>query len=197
MSLGSDKVKIILATHNENKVIEIRRMIHLENQSSIEIVSLEDLKEYDEVEETGKSFDENALIKAKYYYEKYHLPSLADDSGLVVPALHGAPGIYSARYSGGNDEDNNQFLLKNMKDITDRSAFYSCTICYYDGLPHYFNGKVYGTIGYTEVGEHGFGYDPLFYVGKRTLAQFSMDEKNKISHRGIALQKFMKFLHQK
>ena len=186
-------MKILLATHNENKVLEIKRLIENKN---IELISLSDLND-NEVEETGSTFDENALIKAKHFFNKYNIPTIADDSGLVVPALHGAPGIYSSRYSGGNDDDNNKFLLKNMANITDRSAFYSCTICYFDGLPHYFNGKCYGTIGYEEVGDQGFGYDPLFYIDNRSLAQYSMDEKNKISHRGIALMKCKNFLRQK
>ena len=145
----------------------------------------------------GKTFEENALIKAKTYYNKYHLPTISDDSGLVVKALNGAPGIYSKRYSGGNDQDNINLLLKKLKNEKDRSAFFECAICYYDGDAHYFIGKCHGDIGFIPEGDDGFGYNPIFLYNGKSFAQISLDEKNKISHRARAINEFVKYIKEK
>ncbi len=182
---------IILATHNKDKVYEIKELV---KETNIKIISLSDLNDTDDVIENGLTFQANALIKAKYFYDKYQKPVLADDSGLVVPSLNGEPGIYSARYSGGNDKDNNTLLLKNLINKKDRSAYYICSICFYDHEPYFFEGKCHGTIGINEQGSNGFGYDPIFIFNGQTFADVSLEEKNKHSHRAIALKKWLNFI---
>lgn len=188
-------MKILIASNNKNKVKEIKKLFS--EFKGIEVISLQDFDDHDDVEENGVTFSENAYIKAKYYYDKYNVTTISDDSGLVVPALNGDPGVYSARYSGMGDEANNDLLLKNMENIKDRSAYYQCDICFYDGkTPQYFVGKLTGQIGYERKGTGGFGYDPLFIVDERTLAEIDLDEKNKISHRAIAIGKFLKYFKE-
>lgn len=136
-------MKLIIASSNKNKIAEIKEMLN-----NIEIMSLSDIGFNDEIEETGKTFEENALIKAQTIYKKYNVPVIADDSGLCVNALNGAPGIYSHRFAGleCNDEKNNALLIKKMQGIKDRSAYYECVICYFDSKPHFFKGQIHGEI---------------------------------------------------
>lgn len=187
-------MEILLATQNEHKIIEFQNKL---KGTGIIIKSLVDFNDDSDCIENGKTFEENALIKAKTYYNKYHLPTISDDSGLVVKALNGAPGIYSKRYSGGNDQDNINLLLKKLKNEKDRSAFFECAICYYDGDAHYFIGKCHGDIGFIPEGDDGFGYDPIFLYNGKSFAQISLDEKNKISHRARAINEFVKYIKEK
>ena len=148
-----------------------------------------------DVEETGETFEENAIIKAETIYNALKMPTVADDSGLMVDYLDGKPGVYSARYSGENatDEKNNAKLLEEMKDIHDthRNAKFVCVICCIleDGREIIAHGECVGKIAYNLIGEGGFGYDPLFVVsGGKSFAQLTAEEKDKISHRGNALR---------
>lgn len=187
-------MEILLATQNKHKIIEFKNKL---NGTGIVIKSLIDFNDDSDCVENGNTFEENALIKAKNYYNKYHLPTISDDSGLVVKALNGAPGIYSKRYSGGNDQDNIKLLLKKMENEKDRSAYFECAICYYDGTAHYFIGKCHGDIGFQSEGNDGFGYDPIFLYNGKSFAQISLDEKNKISHRARAINEFVKCIKEK
>lgn len=148
----------------------------------------------DEVEETGTTFSENAFIKANAAFEKTGMPAVADDSGLCVDALDGRPGIYSARYAGdgATDEDRNNKLLNELKDVPEenRGAHYTSAICCVlpDGSKIEVEGHCEGKIGYKPVGEGGFGYDPIFMQGEKAFAQLSAEEKDAVSHRGKALR---------
>lgn len=194
-------MRFIIATHNAHKLEELRRILQ---PLGIEAVTDRDLGiELPEVEETGTTFAENAYLKAAAACEFSGLPAIADDSGLMVDALNGAPGVYSARYAGenGTDEMCNEKLLREMRDIPDgqRGAqFVSAVCCVFpsnDTITA--NGICRGTIGYEPKGENGFGYDPLFitedFPGK-TSAEISSDEKDAISHRGKALRVFVPLL---
>lgn len=182
---------IVLASANEGKAREFRAILEplgfkIVLQSELGVKS---------PEETGKSFIENAILKARYAAEKTGMWALADDSGLSVDALNGAPGIYSARFSGGDDKSNNLKLLDLMKDVPSdkRSARYYCALCLVrhkdDPVPLTVLSSWEGSIGYKEIGSGGFGYDPLFMVTGRqcTAAQLPPQIKNLISHRGRAL----------
>ncbi len=194
-------MRFIIATHNAHKLEELRRILQ---PLGIEAVTDRDLGiELPEVEETGTTFAENAYLKAAAACEFSGLPAIADDSGLMVDALDGAPGVYSARYAGenGTDEMCNQKLLLEMQDIPDgqRGAQFVSAICcvFPSGDTITANGICRGTIGYTPKGENGFGYDPLFvtedFLGK-TSAEISPAEKDAISHRGKALRVFAPLL---
>lgn len=192
-------MKLILATHNNNKKKEILDILHDNNVKNIELVTLEDLGDNEDIEETGKTFKENAYLKAYYGYKKYGLPCIADDSGLEVDALNGEPGIYSSRYSGLGSEANIELLLKNMEGEKNRKCDFICELCYIDGLgtEHYFEGYVYGNVGIKKVGNNGFGYDPIFMIDEnRSMASICEKEKNKISHRYNAFIKFARFLNE-
>ena len=186
-------MQLLAATNNKGKLREYKRMLE---PLGFEILSLSDLSLQADPEETGSSFAENARIKAEYVCALSGLPALADDSGLCVDALDGAPGIYSARYSGGSDEDNNQKLLQELKDVPTekRTARFVCAICcaWPDGSFTETEGTCEGKIDFAPVGEEGFGYDPLFLsdeVGSFGLA--SPEEKDAVSHRGEALRKLV------
>ena len=192
-------MKILFGTRNKNKVLE-GKDIFKRIFPQVELISLDDIdpqKTIEEPIEDGKSFYENSLIKAKYYYEKTLIPTICDDSGIVVDALGGMPGIYSARFSLGEDfgdlpidKANNKKLLSLMKDETNRSAHYACVIVYYDGKNIYHgDGTMNGTILFEEHGSGGFGYDPLFYIDEYQMSLGDMDKdlKNKISHRYKAI----------
>lgn len=154
-----------------------------------------------DVEETGETFFDNALIKAKALFELCGKSTLADDSGLCVNALGGAPGVYSARYSGGDDKANNAKLLRELDGVADRTAYFESCIVYYDGEEVLSaTGRVYGKIAHLPVGDNGFGYDPLFVpdeLGGRTFGQASAEEKNAISHRSRALTALNDILRDK
>lgn len=187
-------MKYIIATHNAHKLAEIARILA---PLGIEAVTDRDLGiELPEVDETGTTFAENAYLKAASACEFAGLPAIADDSGLAVDALGGEPGVYSARYGGDglDDNDRNNLLLKNMKDIPvgqRQAQFVSAVCCVFpNGDTLRTEGIVRGEIGFAPKGENGFGYDPLFYVGDRTTAEMSAQEKDAISHRGQALAAF-------
>ena len=181
---------LIIASNNKNKIIEIKMILadHFDH-----IYSLKELGIDVDVEENGSTFRENAYIKASEIYKIVQRPVLADDSGICVDALDGAPGIYSARYSGEpcNSERNNDKLLRALDGIDDRHAHYNCTMCLYFAPQDivYAEGKTFGTITRERIGTGGFGYDPIFMSDDlcKTFAEIDLDAKNKISHRARAL----------
>lgn len=191
-------MKIIFATANENKVKEVRQIL----PSHIEIVSLKEMGYTEDIEETGKTLEENSLLKAQTIYDKYQLPVLAEDTGLEVDALQGAPGVYSARYAGehGNSEENMSLLLKNLEGKKDRKAqFRTVATFIVDNTPYVFSGVVRGEIIAKKKGTEGFGYDPIFIPAgfNTTFAEMTNKEKGLVSHRGIAISKFAKYFEQK
>ena len=187
--------KILIATKNDGKA---REYLKLFEPKGIEVITLKDLNEQVEIIENGKTFSENALIKAQTLTDKLNIPVLADDSGLVVDALNGAPGIYSARYAGDHDDEaNNKKLLEALKKVPDekRTAHFHCSIVATapDKTPLEANGDVYGLIAHEKHGEDGFGYDPLFYYPEfgKTFGEIGMEEKNKVSHRAKATENLL------
>lgn len=190
-------MKIILATNNEHKVREIKQIL---GDRFDEIVTLREANICHETEEDGEDFISNALKKAREITEITGEIALADDSGICVDALGGAPGIYSARYAStdgenASDKANRDKLLeelKDVKDMADRSAYFACAVAvtFPDGREVTAEGRFYGQIAFAEAGENGFGYDSLFYVPEKnkTSAQMSEEEKNGLSHRGKALR---------
>lgn len=183
---------ILLASNNGKKIAELSAILA---SFGIEIKAQRDYG-IEDVPETGLTFVENALIKARHAARQSGLPAIADDSGLCVPALGGAPGIYSARYSGEGDAGNNRKLLAALENVSDRRAYYVCLIVYLrhadDPLPIIAQGLWHGTIALEARGDGGFGYDPLFVPAgdSRTAAEYSAAEKNSISHRARALAAF-------
>lgn len=188
---------IIFASGNKGKLKEVKAILE---QQNIKIKYLKDFDSIEEPVEDGSSFLENAIIKAKYYFNHFNCPVLCDDSGLVVEALNGEPGIYSARYAGtkiNQDQENIKKLLKNLENINERNAYFSCTMVYYDGKEIKFsNGKLEGKIIDLPKGVNGFGYDPIFIPTgyNKTLAELSSVEKNAISHRHNALLKMAELI---
>ncbi|MCM1259454.1 MAG: RdgB/HAM1 family non-canonical purine NTP pyrophosphatase [Prevotella sp.] len=186
-------MKVLLATKNKHKVKELVNIFE-NSQFNIEILNLSDFPEIEEPIEDGMTFLENAIIKAHYYYAQFGIPVISDDSGIVVDALEGRPGIYSARYasmdqSNASSADNRKKLLSEMEGITQRSAHFECAMVYYDGKQCVTStGKTEGLILEEEIGHNGFGYDTLFYVSEceKAMGLLSEDEKNQISHRGKA-----------
>ncbi len=187
-------MKIILATRNQHKIEEIKKILA---DPQIEILTLEDFPEVPEIEETGKTLEENAVLKAKKVFSVTGIPALADDSGLEVDALNGAPGVVSARFAGPgcSYKDNNLKLLRLLKGIPreKRGAIFRCVVALalsQDDI-RIVEGKVKGIITESEIGESGFGYDPVFFHPEsgKTFAELERGEKNRISHRGIAFGK--------
>ena len=179
--------KIVLASGNKHKIKEISDML-----TGYEVIGYKDMGLDFEIEENGNSFYENALIKAKAVSDALNLPALADDSGICVDALDGAPGIYSARYAGdGIDENNNKLLLKNLENKDNRKAKFVCTMVLYkpSGEIITATGETFGEILLAPEGKNGFGYDPIFYSYdlNMSLGVASPEAKNKISHRYRAL----------
>ena len=190
-----DKKRIILASGNKHKIGEIAAML-----PEYEIVGYKDFADF-EIEETGETFYENALIKAKTVSEKLHAAALADDSGICVDALSGAPGVYSARYAGdGNDEHNNDLLLKNMEGKTDRKAKFVCCMVYCSTSGDILSafGEVKGEILTERHGKNGFGYDPIFYSYElaKPMGIATPEEKNSVSHRHRALAEIIKKIEE-
>lgn len=185
-------MQTILASNNAKKIAELTPILARFG------ITIRPQRDYgiDEIAETGQTFVENALIKARHAAKQSGLPAIADDSGLCVPALGGAPGIYSARYSGEGDDGNNRKLLAALENVTDRRAYYVCLIVYLrhadDPLPLVAQGLWYGTIALDARGNGGFGYDPIFIPASdtRTAAEYTADEKNAFSHRARALAAF-------
>jgi len=194
--------KIVLATNNQHKAAEIKFML---DNLPLQILTADDFENFPDVEETGKTLEENAYLKARAIQEFTGLPSVADDSGLEVPVLNGAPGVHSARYAGPgcSFEDNNKKLLSELEGIPeqDRKAVFRCVIaiCFDKDDCQHVEGKVSGTITTETAGENGFGYDPVFYhpFYKKTLAELPPEEKNKISHRALAINKAKELLIEK
>lgn len=190
---------LILASNNKDKLREVKRImeplgfsVKSQREAGIDL----------EADETGTTFAENSLIKAKALYDIVKCAVIADDSGLVVDALGGEPGVYSARYGGeGVDDIERCYLVINKLGNTpmeQRTARFVAVITYIDanGEVAQFEGKIEGKIGYERLGERGFGYDPIFLVGDRTLAEFTDDEKNAVSHRGNALRALKEYLEK-
>lgn len=194
-------MEIILASNNEHKLKEIRAKL---KNGNIKIISQKEAGFNIEVDETGTTFEENAILKAETIYKLAKKPVLAEDGGLEVDYLNGEPGVYSHRFAGENatDEDRRNKILTLLKDVPDekRTARFRCVGCYIDenGEKHIFEGISEGKIGYESKGTDGFGYDPIFICeyGK-TFAEISAEEKNKISHRGRLIEKFVKYLEEK
>ena len=187
--------ELVIATNNQHKVEEIRRALG----NKIKLISLKDLGCREEIPEDGTTLKENAYQKAKYVWDKYKKNCFADDTGLMVEALDGAPGVYSARYAGEHCsfDDNIDLLLENMEGKTNRNACFATVICLIqDGETVYFEGKCEGCILTERYGRGGFGYDPIFMPKGygESFAEISMEEKNKISHRGKATEKLIKHL---
>lgn len=188
-------MKIVFATNNKNKVQEIQNQI----PESIQIVTLEDIGCFEDIEETGATLEENAIIKANYVSVKYNLPCFADDTGLEIEALNGEPGVYSARYAGEekDSEANIQKVLINLNEVSNRKAQFKTVIALnIDSEQYLFIGTVEGEIQNKQKGTGGFGYDPIFepeHLGK-TFAEMTLEDKNKISHRGRAIEKLIVFL---
>ena len=189
--------KVVAATNNKNKLREFKEILA---PLGYQVVSLGELGIEVDIEETGDTFQENSLIKAKAILELSGMAALADDSGLMVDALGGEPGVYSARYCQGSDSDRVQFLLKKMENVPDgeRTARFvsAITLCFPDGDVLTALGTCEGIITHEARGSNGFGYDPIFYVEqfKKTFAELTADQKNMISHRGNALFELQKQL---
>ena len=192
-------MKFVLATHNPGK---LREMGEILSSLGVEVVSPADVGITVDVEETGTTFAENAMLKAKAICAASGLPAIADDSGLCVDALNGAPGVYSARYGGPGLDDVGRYrlLLENMRGQLDRRCRFVSAICccFPNGDRVEARGECPGTLAYAPKGEDGFGYDPIFFVPalKKTFAELSPAEKNAISHRGNALTAFREKLEQ-
>ena len=191
--------KFILASNNDGKIREMKEKL---NPLGITVISQKEAGYNIEVDETGTTFEENATLKAEAIYKLSKLPVISDDSGLEIDALNGEPGIYSARYAGENatDEDRRNKVLNLMKNVEKekRTARFTCAICYIDedGNKHIFKQSCEGTKATEPHGVNGFEYDPIFLVGEKSFAELSNNEKNKISHRGKAIDEFVKYLKQ-
>lgn len=186
--------EILIATHNLHKKEEIQQILG----SEFSVKTLTDYSIHEEIVEDGQSFAENAEIKAKYCFEKTGVASIGDDSGLVVEALDGRPGIFSARYAGDHDfQKNIDKVLEEMKGVENRRAYFITVLCFYDASgPQFFEGRVYGTLLTENKGHKGFGYDPIFVPESynQTFAEMPAEQKNKISHRKNALDQLLSFL---
>ncbi len=189
---------IVFATNNTHKLAELRQMLG----QRFEVLSLSDIDCHDDIPETGSTFEENALLKARWVKDRYGYDCFADDSGLEVDALGGRPGIHSARYAGehGDSNANNALLLRELEGYTDRTARFRCTIALLVGdyEPRFFNGTVEGSIIEHPDGSQGFGYDPLFRPDgwDCTFAQAAPERKNAVSHRGKAVSELVKYLEK-
>lgn len=188
----------ILASNNKKKLFEMQRILA---PLGIDVKTAAMLgKTLDDVVEDGETFEENAIIKAKAACKALNMPAISDDSGLCVDYLGGAPGIYSARFSGGDDEANNDLLLEKLEGVPmeKRTAYYVCAICceFPDGKEIVVRGECHGHIGYERDGNEGFGYDPLFLVDGRAFGRYTAEEKDRISHRGNALRKLTEELEK-
>jgi XTP/dITP diphosphohydrolase len=188
-------MKLVFATNNLNKLAEVQEML----PHSIELLSLKDINCFDEIEETALTLKGNATLKANYITQKFGYNCFADDTGLEVNSLEGKPGVYSARFAGepSNSEKNMQKILSKLENKTNRKAQFRTVICLnIDENQYLFEGICKGEILRRKQGEKGFGYDPIFKPEgySTSFAEMSSEEKNKISHRGIAIQKLVQFL---
>lgn len=189
--------KFVLATHNPGKLKEMSAVL---SRFGVEVVSPKELGITVDVEETGTTFAENAMLKARAICEATGLPAIADDSGLCVDALNGGPGVYSARYGGEGLDDKGRYmlLLENMRGQTSRAAHFTCSIAcaFPNGDTLTSEGECHGTIAFAPMGDGGFGYNPVFFVPEKakTFAQMTLEERSAISHRGKALTAFVEKL---
>lgn len=192
-------MKIVFATNNAHKLNELRQIAG----TNLRLLSLNDINCHDDIPETGNTLQDNALQKARYISEKYGVDCFADDTGLEVDCLGGAPGVHSARYAPGEGHDaeaNTRLLLENMRGSSDRTARFRTVIALIlDGKEYLFEGKVEGVITDAPAGDGGFGYDPVFMPDgwDRTFAQASPEQKNAVSHRARAVAALMQFLLEK
>ncbi|MCP4553381.1 MAG: non-canonical purine NTP diphosphatase [Bacteroidetes bacterium] len=189
------KDKMVFATKNANKITEIKKIL----TDQFEILSLRDIGFEEDIDETSDTLEGNALIKSSLIYKRFNLNCFADDTGLEVETLDGLPGVYSARYAGeeNNAEKNIQKLLENLKNKSNRNARFRTVISLIiNDKEIYFEGIIKGKISKLKKGSMGFGYDPVFIPDgyKKTFAEMELDEKNKISHRAIAMQKLINYL---
>lgn len=187
--------ELVIATHNQGKLAEFKELM---KELPVEIKSLADFEKFEEPEETGRTFAANAKLKAAYYAKKTGCTCIADDSGLEVQALDGAPGVRSARYAGekATDEENNNLLLHNMKFQVKRTCRFRCALAVVDPsgkVLYEADGSCDGMLLHASLGTEGFGYDPLFWSTElhKGMAEATMEEKNKISHRGKAIRKLV------
>jgi XTP/dITP diphosphohydrolase len=188
-------MKLCLATNNAHKVEELQSLLG----EKFQLQTLNEIGCFDDIPETTDTFDGNSLQKAMYVWERFKIDCIADDSGLEVDALNGEPGVFSARYAGehGNHEKNMAKLLQNLEGIENRSAQFRCVITLIiNGASNHFEGIIRGKIISEKRGLKGFGYDPIFVPEgyERTFAEMSIEEKNPISHRGLAVAKMIEFL---
>ncbi len=189
------KKTLILASNNKHKVEELKQLL----AEYFEVKSMAEIGFHDEIIEDADTFAGNALLKAKALYEKFNCDCIADDSGLQVAALNNEPGVYSARYAGEPKDDNKNTdkLLVNLTGVANREARFVTSIAYItNGLPYLFEGEVKGSISILPKGSNGFGYDPVFVpIGyETTFAEMTSEQKNSLSHRFNAIQKFLAFL---
>ena len=188
-------MQLVFASNNKHKIQEIQALVPTDYQ----ILSLEDIGCFEEIPETANTIEGNAILKANYVTKNYGYPCFADDTGLEVDALLGAPGVYSARYAGEqkNAEDNMNKLLHELGYITNRKAQFKTVICLnINGTQQLFTGIINGKIIHEKTGLNGFGYDPIFVAdgSDKTFAELSLQEKASISHRGIAVTQLLAFL---
>lgn len=188
-------MQLVFASNNKNKIKEIQALV----ADTIQIISLEDIGCTEDIPETAETIEGNAILKANYVTEKYGYPCFADDTGLEVDALNGAPGVYSARYAGEQKDanDNMDKLLLELKDKSNRNANFKTVICLnLNGTQQLFTGIINGKIIDEKIGTNGFGYDPIFTAEghQKTFAQLTLEEKAQISHRGIAVAQLIAFL---
>lgn len=188
--------KLVFATNNSHKLEEVSQLV----KGAVDILSLKDIGCYEDIEETGSTLDENALIKARYVKEKYGYDCFGDDTGLEVDALNREPGVYSARYAGdGHDSKANiKKLLSKMDGVGERNACFRTVVALIlDGQEYLFEGKIEGNIITEERGNTGFGYDPVFQPKgyAETFAQLGLEVKNNVSHRALAIKKLCEFLN--
>lgn len=188
-------IELVLSTRNKNKIQEFNVLFNKYSDLDIKVLSLDDIGFTDDIDECGTTFEENAITKASVPAKLGYI-GIADDSGLCVEALDGAPGVLSARFSGGDDEDNNDLLLAKLSGKSNRNAKYVCAIaCVF---PEHLNdftvtGECYGKILEERHGQGGFGYDPLFYFDEfgKTFAEIDLEKKNTVSHRAMAMKLFI------
>ena len=192
---------IILASNNKNKLVEMKEKL---SKYDMNVISQKEAGYNIDVEETGTTFRENAVLKAEAIYKISKMPVIADDSGLEIDSLNGAPGVYSHRFAGPNstDEDRINKVLELLENVPEqeKTARFKTAICYIDknGTRHIFEGIAEGKIGLEPKGNNGFGFDPIFICEKnKTFAELTREEKNEISHRGKAIERFIKFLEER
>jgi XTP/dITP diphosphohydrolase len=190
-------MKLVFASNNKNKIQEIQALV----PKNIQIVSLEDIGCTEDIPETADTIEGNAILKANYVTEKYGYNCFADDTGLEVDALNGAPGVYSARYAGEQKDanDNMDKLLSELEDKSNRKANFKTVIALnLNGKQNLFTGIINGKIIEEKIGTNGFGYDPIFVADgyEKTFAELTMEEKSTISHRGIAVKELILFLQK-